>query len=354
VKKPFLHEPTRWADEPTEGAPAERAMGAAFRRIRAATEPSQVELQRLVVRGRGVSRGRTVHRVARVAIAIALIIAMGGAVGAALIGWRYVAVTRSRSSSPASSEATASRRAGAVRRHRAADLQMARPVEPAVSMAHEAPVPLVPSEAPEPLAESEPAGAPVPSVPSLPSRAVAAAAPPPNARRMLGSLAVPSGEPSEAAALAEAFRQLQPGGDASAALRFLDAYARQFPEGTLGDEARIARADALITLGRRMEALRLLEEIEASGSTPTRQVRITRAELLVEVGRCASAMRDFDVVLSGTRRDGVAGRALYGRASCSLRAGDTAGARADLRRYVADFPDGAAVVPAREALESMP
>ena len=168
------------------------------------------------------------------------------------------------------------------------------------------------------------------------------------------SVVVPALEPSEATALSAAFRELRTAGDARAGLRLLDDYDRRFPAGTLRGEARIARAEALIALGRRREALPWLEGIEASGTTPTRDLRITRAELLAEAGRCPEALGDFDVVLTSISRDGAMGRALYGRASCRLRAGEIAAARVDLQRYVATFPDGPAVGAARRALESKP
>jgi regulator of sirC expression with transglutaminase-like and TPR domain len=97
-----------------------------------------------------------------------------------------------------------------------------------------------------------------------------------------------------------------------------------------------------------------LEGIETTGTIPTRDLRITRAELLAEAGRCPDALGDFDAVLTSSSEDGAMGRALYGRASCRLRAGEIAAARADLQRYITTFPDGPAVGAARRALESRP
>ena len=98
----------------------------------------------------------------------------------------------------------------------------------------------------------------------------------------------------------------------------------------------------------------MLERIEVNGGTPTRDVRITRAELLVEADRCTDAIGDFDVVLASPKHDAAAARALYGRASCLLRAGELGAAREDLETYVTAFPDGASVPAARRALESIP
>jgi hypothetical protein len=176
--------------------------------------------------------------------------------------------------------------------------------------------------------------------------------------------------PSEAASLASAFRALRSDGDPSAALRSLDEYERQFPAGVLRNEARVARAEALIALGRREEALPWLMQLggETDGRTGrlgartlTRNVRLTRGELLVEAGRCAEATRDFGVLATGggQRPDGATLRALWGRASCRLHSGETEAARADLELYLAlqarapALADDAATAIVRRALEAL-
>ena len=132
-----------------------------------------------------------------------------------------------------------------------------------------------------------------------------------------------------AAIIADAFRDLRSRGDAEAALRSLDQYDQRFPNGVLRAESRVARVEALLMLDRRPEALQLLEAIGPGGAL-TRDVRVTRGELLLERDRCTDAIRDFDGVLAARDGDPAGGRALYGRASCRLRGGDVAGARADL------------------------
>lgn len=152
--------------------------------------------------------------------------------------------------------------------------------------------------------------------------------------------------------MATAFRALRSDGDPLAALGSLDDYERRFPRGVLRGEARVARAEALLALGRRAEALPWLEQLEAGPGGRARpvaraltpSVRLTRAELLVEAGRCAEATHDFDVLLGGRSGsgsdtvdsvDGVTTlRALWGRASCHARVGENGRARADLERYL--------------------
>jgi hypothetical protein len=51
-------------------------------------------------------------------------------------------------------------------------------------------------------------------------------------------------------------------------------------------------------------------------------------------------MTDFDQLLAPGAPGRPNERALYGRASCRLRAGDSGGARNDLQRYLAIYPHG--------------
>jgi tetratricopeptide (TPR) repeat protein len=160
--------------------------------------------------------------------------------------------------------------------------------------------------------------------------------------------------PSEAETLASAFHELRSGGDATAALRSLDEYDRRFPGGALQGEARVARAEALLALDRRRDALPLLDGLEGAGGTPTRDVRVARGELLAEAGRCPDALRDFDAVLAASESDAAGGRALYGRASCRLRAGAVELARRDLKRYLSLHSTGPFATAARRAVGAPP
>jgi len=204
-------------------------------------------------------------------------------------------------------------------------------------------------ESPPPVPAQAPAVVAAPAAPETPAAPAPAIGQSP-ARR--ASPAAPAGEP---ALLSDVFHQLRGGGDrdaAAAALRRLDQYDRRFPDGVLHDEARIARIQALLTLDRREEALQLLERI--GGASLTREVQATRGELLAEAGRCALAIRDFDRVLRLRDTDASGARALFGRASCSLRAGDIRAAREDLNRYLSAHPNGPQVAAARRALSGLP
>jgi hypothetical protein len=321
--KRMLPEPERWCDRPARATSAENAFGAAFRRLKQATEPSEAALTRLTADARTHARGgdRRVWRW-RVALAAALLIAMGGAVGAARSNWW-------RPSAPAPLPPAGD---GA----RPQRLESARP-----GQRHRAAAPPVAALSPAPEGHPPPSEAPAAVRMNLP-----VPRPPGHA---------PASPPAtEAGLLAAAFRQLRSAGDASTALRSLDEYDRRFPAGLLRAEAKIARAEALIALGRRSEAVPVLSGIEDSGGALSRPVRITRAELLAENGRCVEALADFDGLLSSAAPDGVTGRALFGRASCRLRGREETAARRDLERYLSLFPDGELAAAARTALGAPP
>jgi hypothetical protein len=325
-----LPDPERWCDLPPRGASAEQAVGAALRRVREATEPTDAALARVAGRIEArdgstvVPRRGTLWLAWRLVAIAALVMATGGAVGAALYHWRRGAVA----GRPAAAAVSAPARSPVARReaHRA----------PRAPVAPEAPAP-APAPAVSAVAAPEPLPATRPAASAHRSRAVEG--PPP---------------PSEAAALADAFHELRARGDATAALRALDEYERRFPSGALASEASIARAEALLALDRRREALPLLDGLEASGATPTRDVRITRGELRAEAGRCPDAVRDFDAVLVVGAGDAAGGRALYGRASCRLRAGDVGLARQDARRYLDLHADGPFAAAARRLADGAP
>jgi TolA-binding protein len=219
----------------------------------------------------------------------------------------------------------------------------------------------VPAAPPEPSpvrpAPLSPASSSVPVAPAL----AAAAGPPAPAStgggetasapsRSRGDEAAPPGETRR---LAQAFHALRVDGDAAAALAALDRYAQRFPNGTLAPEARIARVEALLALGRTGDALSLLLAMRERDTGLTRDVQITRAELLAEKDRCPEAMPDFDDLVQANVRDAVGERALYGRAACHLRAGRTAAARQDLDRYLSVYPGGRFAGAAQRAADDL-
>lgn len=154
---------------------------------------------------------------------------------------------------------------------------------------------------------------------------------------------------SESHLLGQALRKLRQEHDARGALALLDQYSQRFAGGRLAPEAALGRLEALMTLGRHQESLRLIE------STPAlplgRETIVLRGELRASAGRCVEAIADFGAALSATPRDGLDDRALFGRAFCRARGGDRAGGRAELERYLSIFPKGSFAVEARHALE---
>jgi hypothetical protein len=107
------------------------------------------------------------------------------------------------------------------------------------------------------------------------------------------------------------------------------------------------RAEALLGLGRKADALSELDGL-ALGSMPNQDERfVLRGELRAAAGRWQAAREDFETVLSAAPSSGgdarardVKERALWGRASARSHLGDEAGARADLAMYLRIFPSG--------------
>jgi hypothetical protein len=161
------------------------------------------------------------------------------------------------------------------------------------------------------------------------------------------------GATSEASLLARAFHAARVDRDGDAALRALDERERRFPNGVLANEARVARVEALLALGRASAALPLLLEIRDQSQGLTRGIRLARAEILSELDRCREAATDFDELVAAEIRDDADERARYGRAACHLRAGETAPARRDLERYGELYPDGRFIAAVRRAARDL-
>lgn len=160
--------------------------------------------------------------------------------------------------------------------------------------------------------------------------------------------AAPSGElPAEESALAIesrmlglALRELRQTHDAKQALVRLDEYAARFPSGLLKEEAQAARVDALLLLGRRGEALGLLEQTTFTRLPRGGELTVLRGELRAASGRCRDALSDFAASGGSSSTAEVAERGLYGQGMCRAHLGDLAGAESDLRAYLARFPAG--------------
>jgi hypothetical protein len=190
----------------------------------------------------------------------------------------------------------------------------------------------------------EPAPAPVAALPSpLPTAAprVVAPAPRKHALAETSEIAPPPREAldDETRSLGSALARLRRDRDAAGALAELDTHLDRFPEGTLAEEARLARADALLMLGRKDAALVALERLHLGRNKLGTELRLIRGELRLAKS-CDAAMADFDGVLAVSPPAELAERALRGRAVCRARLGDEPGARADYAEYLRRFPEG--------------
>jgi hypothetical protein len=195
---------------------------------------------------------------------------------------------------------------------------------------------------------SEPPLVPQPSLPRVPRAAPLAepAAAEPEPRPSVGAFAPPTPAQIsplglEAGSLEAALTALRGGGVARAtqALRLLDQHLREFPHGTLELEARVARVDALLVLGRRDDARRELSTLPIERVGRKNELRLIRAELRADQD-CSAALSDFQVLVEQPLPVVFAERALFGRGACLLRLGDDAGAERDFARYLERFPNG--------------
>jgi TolA-binding protein len=190
------------------------------------------------------------------------------------------------------------------------------------------PAPVRGSSQPAPV-EEEPVLAPPEAAPTS---APAAPAPAPVQSSRLGL---------EAASLEAALKALRGGGTerAQRGLKAIDQHLRDFPGGALELEARVARVDALLVLGRRQDARRELSALPIENVGRKNELRLIRAELRAD-DDCRTALSDFQVLVDLPLASGWAERALFGRGACLLKLGDQAGAQRDFERYLDRFPNG--------------
>ena len=128
--------------------------------------------------------------------------------------------------------------------------------------------------------------------------------------------------------------------DPVAALAALDRYLTRYPRGALQKEARLARIDALLLLGRTDQALGALEVATFDPGLRSTELLVVRAELRA-VRDCQRAEQDFTTALRRSPDARLLERILYGRGACRAKLRDTAGASDDLRWYLERFPSGA-------------
>jgi TolA-binding protein len=156
--------------------------------------------------------------------------------------------------------------------------------------------------------------------------------------------------PEEIRALDQAVGLLRKERNPGAALAALDRYLSRYPAGALAREARVARVDALLLLGRSPDALAALEALPLDPYGRSIELQVIRGELRAG-SNCVRAEEDFSAVLSRAPDGPLAERALYGRAVCRGKRGDHAAASADIRAYLARFPTGVHAAWARRWLE---
>ena len=278
----------------------------------------------------------------RVALVIGMVFCVGGVVGAVVspfLAKKKPAVADSPT--PAASPTD---------RHRKPRPTTASPATPALSEP-------VPDET-EPVVDEprlvpdEPKPVPAPAKHRAPVRVAILNEPtPPPAPGDAPEMAPPAVAPSpiavEQSLLGQAMRMLRDGHDARTALALLAQHAERFPRGALASEATMLRIEALLALGRRDEALSVLDRVPLA-SLPNRDEQlVVRGELRAADGRWRAAEQDFDEVLrerglpaASVRARNIQERALWGRAAARSRLGDQDGARADLELYLRHFPAG--------------
>lgn len=140
------------------------------------------------------------------------------------------------------------------------------------------------------------------------------------------------------------------------ALRTLDEYRRKFPRGILAQEARVARVQALLTAGQRSAAFEELSAMTLSDyqRVPHGMVMLAvRGELALDLGRPEQALDTFTTLLAQPAPRSVQERALWGRAQAQEKLDGPGAARADLERYLEEFPQGRFSANARAKLQAL-
>jgi hypothetical protein len=120
---------------------------------------------------------------------------------------------------------------------------------------------------------------------------------------------------AEAQSLSAALARWRRDGNAEAALALLDVHERRFTRGALGVEAKVARAEILLALVRRDQALVVLDSLALAGLPRARELETIRGELRAQHGRCQEARADLAPVSVGGNDD-LSRRAARAMATC--------------------------------------
>ena len=143
----------------------------------------------------------------------------------------------------------------------------------------------------------------------------------------------------ETAFLADALKRLHHEHDAVGALALLETYPQRFPRGQLAGEVALVEAEALLKLGRREELVEHLDPKVIADLPRAPELSLLRSEALAKLGRCQEALPGYSALLEQPLDPPTRERALFGRALCRTSLGRIEGAREDLARLLAEFPD---------------
>ena len=327
MAKPSAEEPCRWAEE--SAASDDAGLAALFQAVNAPRPLPPTALARVRDRLRTKPRSR-VSRHTRELVMAASMLLLGSSL--AVAGWGASEFLSGRSQhAPQLAPKTAAQQVGHPSRK-------GRPVEPKAPLT--TPLELEP---PAPVG-SEMRSLRAPNAAKSPATA--------SSNQQIAPTADSSALAAETLALERVLIKLRREHDALGALAALDESRAVFEKGTLALEAQVARVDALLALGRRDEALAILERLPFAQIGRGGELQLVRAELRA-LTDCGRALSDFDALTARTLSAALMERVLYGRAACELEVGDRAQAEQDLNRYLARFPRGRFAVAVQNQLAKL-
>lgn len=120
---------------------------------------------------------------------------------------------------------------------------------------------------------------------------------------------------SEARSLSAALVRWRRDGNAPAALALLVAHEKRFAHGALAVESKVARAEILLALAQRDQALVVLDALGLASLPRARELETIRGELRAQRGRCQEARADLARVVAGADDD-LSKRATRAMATC--------------------------------------
>ena len=223
---------------------------------------------------------------------------------------------------------------------------------------HPGPVELIePRQVPD---DSQPPSASAPSAPaSLPSIAAAPGRTRIQEKRLdvrpaPGAVAAERGiDDSEVSAYLGALAELNVRNDPAQALKMLEGYRAQYPDGLFRNEVTVAEVRADVVLGRESEALALLDGMQArsfTGLPQASELAVLRVELLGRANRCAEALSLLTPYLQSSLPGAQMERLLFERGACDAQLGNLESSQQDLRDYLRQFPHGRFEVELRQRI----